>query len=59
MPGAGGRGVELVETMTADSLELAAYGPDEDEICAVEDAANRLRLKACGLPELDMRSTRG
>jgi len=31
----------MVETMmTADSLRLTAYGPDEDEIGVVEDAAN-------------------
>ncbi len=30
--GAGDKATELVETkMTADSLQLTAYGPDEDE----------------------------
>jgi hypothetical protein len=34
--------VGLVEMMrmTADGLRLTAYGPDEDEIHVVEDAAN-------------------
>jgi len=32
------RTAELVETMmTADGLQLTAYGPDEDEIRIVED----------------------
>jgi len=33
--------LSLVETMmTADSLQLTAYGPDEDEIGVVEGAAS-------------------
>jgi len=39
MPGAGDQATELVETtMTADSLQLTAYCPNENEIRIVEGA---------------------
>jgi hypothetical protein len=40
---------DSVETMvTADSLQLTAYGPEKNRIRFVEGTADRLRLTACG-----------